>query len=70
LELIAILEKQLNKKIKYTISDWRPADQKVYISDIRKAERMFVWKPVIKPENGVKKLINWVNENKELFIKK
>jgi CDP-paratose 2-epimerase len=70
LELISILEKYLGKKVRYTFSDWRPADQKVYISDIRKAEKMFEWRPIVKPEEGVRKLINWVNGNKELFIKK
>jgi len=65
LELISILEKNLGKKIKYTFSDWRPADQKVYISDIRKAEKVIGWRPLTSPEEGVKKLIDWINENRE-----
>lgn len=68
LELISILESILDKKISYSFSDWRPADQKVYISDIRKAERLLGWKPFVKPEEGVERSIKWVYENKELFV--
>jgi CDP-paratose 2-epimerase len=45
---------------------WRPADQKVYISNIKKAKE-FGWAPKITPKEGVKKLLNWVKENKRLF---
>jgi len=68
LELISMLERKLNKTISYSFSDWRPADQKVYISDIRKAEKLLGWKPLVKPEEGVERLIKWVYENKELFV--
>jgi CDP-paratose 2-epimerase len=63
-----MLERKLNKKISYSFSDWRPADQKVYVSDIRKAEKMLGWKPLVKTEEGVERLIKWVYENKELFV--
>jgi CDP-paratose 2-epimerase len=68
LELILMLERKLNKKISYSFSEWRPADQKVYVSDIRKAERLLGWKPLINPAEGVERLIKWVYENKELFV--
>ena len=37
--------------------DWRPMDQKVYISDITKACKTFDWSPVITPEEGIKEMI-------------
>ena len=65
LELLNLLKKfGLNPR--YSFSGWRPADQKVYISDIRKA-REFGWSPEIKPEEGVKKLLEWIKSNKNLF---
>ena len=67
LELIHIIENNLSKKTKYTFSKWRPADQKVYVSDIRKAEKMIGWKPLIDPVTGINKLIDWVKENKSIF---
>jgi len=67
LELIEILERELNKDIEYEFFDWRPSDQKVYISDITKAKSVLDWEPIIKPVDGVKNLINWVENNKNLF---
>ena len=67
IELINILEDELDIKIEYKISDWRPSDQKVYISDIRKASKILNWTPKVKPREGVKLLIDWVQLNINLF---
>ncbi|MBI1922657.1 GDP-mannose 4,6-dehydratase [Candidatus Poribacteria bacterium] len=48
-------------------SDWRPGDQRVYISDSRKAWRDFGWAPQVGVEEGLRRLSQWVLENKELF---
>lgn len=44
-------------------SDWRPADQKVYYSDISKAEKILGWKPQVSAEEGIGKLYKWAKEN-------
>jgi len=67
LEFLDILEKETSKRSKITYSDWRPSDQKVYISDILKVKKVLSWKPKINPKEGMKKLISWVKENRELF---
>ena len=68
LELIKILEKFTGKKIKLNFKPWRDSDQKVYISDIRKAKKELGWKgPKIKPELGIEKVVKWVAKNLELF---
>ncbi len=69
LELIDFLEKFLNKKIKYKFSDWRPGDQKVYVSDISKIKKELGWEPKINPKKGVEMLSEWVIKNKKLFEK-
>ncbi|MEM3370393.1 MAG: GDP-mannose 4,6-dehydratase [Candidatus Woesearchaeota archaeon] len=63
LELISILEKLLSKKISYKFGPWRAGDQKVYISDIRKAEKHFSWKPSTSPQKGVKIMLAWIKQN-------
>ena len=68
LELLDILEEITGKKSKISFSSWRPSDQKVYISDIRKAQRDLNWKPKINPNNGVKMLADWVNQNRSALI--
>jgi len=67
LELINLLEKLTRKKIRFTFDDWRPFDQKVYISNIKKAKRTFGWEPKITKEEGIKKLFDWVNSEKKSF---
>lgn len=66
-EFKPVLEKLFKQKINMAFANWRPGDQKVFISDIGKAERDFGWKPEISPKKGIKKLYNWVQENKGLF---
>ncbi len=60
LELVEILENQLGRKLELTFSEWRPADQKVYISDIRKAGKALDWAPRVGPEDGVRRILAWL----------
>jgi CDP-paratose 2-epimerase len=62
-----LLEKLLGKPVPVVRSDWRPGDQKVFVADIRKAERELGWKPKVGVEEGVGRLFEWVRENKDLF---
>jgi CDP-paratose 2-epimerase len=47
--------------------DWRPGDQKIYISDIRKAEHDFGWRPSIPVREGLERITKWVMDHKEIF---
>jgi len=67
LELLDLLEELTGKRSKINFSEWRSSDQKVYISNITKAREKLGWTPKINPHEGVKRLVNWVSENKQLF---
>lgn len=67
LELLDMLEKLIGKRSEITFSNWRTSDQKVYISNISKAKEKLGWKPKVSPKEGVKRLVDWVSENKHLF---
>lgn len=67
LELLDILERLTGKRSKINFSNWRPSDQKVYISNILKAKEKLGWFPKVAPKDGVKKLVDWVSENEQLF---
>jgi CDP-paratose 2-epimerase len=67
LDLIAILEKRLSKKIPLRWDAWRPGDQEVYVSDIRKLKSTISWKPEIDVEAGLAQLIDWVSANRDAF---
>jgi CDP-paratose 2-epimerase len=62
-----MLEKLLGKSIPVARGDWRPGDQKVFVADIRKAEKDLGWKPKVNVESGVKQLFDWVRANQTLF---
>jgi CDP-paratose 2-epimerase len=62
-----MLEKLLGRKIPVKHGPVRPGDQKVYISDIRKAKKELGWAPTVGVEQGTRELVEWVRANRELF---
>ncbi len=66
-EFSPILEEMLNKKVPVEWGDWRPGDQKIYVSDIQKAVNELNWKPKVSVWNGLQQLFNWAQENVNLF---
>lgn len=69
LELLDILQEKLDKKIDYRFEDWRPGDQPVYISDIRKAKEEMGWEPSVGVRDGTSRMIGWIKENRTLIEK-
>ena len=69
LELLDYLERTLEKKITPAWEDWRPGDQPVFVCDLNKALTELNWQPSISVEQGVVKLIKWVQENVALFTR-
>ena len=67
LQLLGLLEKFTGKRSKVSFSDWRPSDQKVFVADISSARKALGWEPKISPAEGVKKLVEFVSANKNLF---
>jgi len=63
LELIGFLEDVLDIKIKHDFHEWRPGDQKVFISDNTKLNRELDWHPAVSKEKGIKNLIAWTRDN-------
>lgn len=66
-EFGALLEELAGRPTAVTFADWRPGDQPVYVSDIRKAERDLGWRPQVTMPDGVERLWKWVDTNTELF---
>jgi len=67
LELIGFLEKILRVEIEYDFSEWRPGDQKVFISDNSKLKRDLNWIPMRSKEEGTKRLAGWIRNNIEMI---
>jgi len=66
-KLITYLKESNIIKLEPSKEDWRPGDQKIYISNISKIEKLTNWKPLIDPKTGVDKLIKWCQNNNQLF---
>lgn len=56
LEVIEYLNKKGGKKLTLSHKPWRPADQKIYISDISKVKKMLGWKPKTTVWDGIEQI--------------
>jgi CDP-paratose 2-epimerase len=66
-EFQPLLEELVGHPIEVRQAHWRPGDQRIYVSDIRKAKRDLGWAPRIDVGTGIRRLYQWVVENKVLF---
>jgi CDP-paratose 2-epimerase len=64
-----LLEKLLQHPIPTRWGDWRPGDQKVYVSDPRKIQTELGWMPKVGVEEGIRQLFEWVSTNRPAIEK-
>ncbi len=67
LEFLDELELLIGKRPKVNFSDWRPSDQKVYITDTTKLEKALDWRIKTPVKEGIRRLTEWVKENARCF---
>lgn len=67
LELLGELEAHFGRRPEAGFDDWRPGDQLVYVSDVRKAQRDFGWTPRTSVREGLGKLLGWLGANEHVF---
>jgi CDP-paratose 2-epimerase len=63
-----LLEDVAGAPIDVEFADWRPGDQPIYVSDIRKAQRDLNWWPHVPLDVGLRRLWNWVDSEIELCV--
>jgi CDP-paratose 2-epimerase len=63
-----MLEALCGRTLDVRYGKWRPGDQKIYVSDIRKAERELGWKPQVAPKEGLARLWQWAHENRDQLV--
>jgi CDP-paratose 2-epimerase len=59
LELFSILEGELAVKLRYEQLPWRHSDQKFFVADTAKAERVLGWRPKVGRIEGVRRMLEW-----------
>jgi len=67
LEFLEELGLLTGKKPKVGFADWRPSDQKVYITDTTKLEKTLGWKAKTNVKQGIRQLTEWVKDNADCF---
>lgn len=66
-ELGPMLESLMGHAVGVSYGEWRPGDQRIFVADIRKAERELGWRPRVSKQEGVQRLYDWVAANAALF---
>jgi CDP-paratose 2-epimerase len=69
LELIDLLEKDLGYRLKYSFDEWRPGDQLIFVSNIAKAKADLQWEPQVGPNEGLRRLAAWLQQNERVFTR-
>jgi CDP-paratose 2-epimerase len=60
LELLSSITALERRAPKVTFAPWRLADQRYYVSDTRRFQRLTSWKPKVHPDEGIERLRNWL----------
>ena len=66
-EFQPLLEAATGNAITATFDDWRPGDQKTFVSDISRFAADTGWRPKVSPAAGIRRLTDWVAANRVLF---
>ncbi len=67
LELVERLEHRLGRRLAPSFADWRPGDQRLFVADIGKAERLLDWSPRVHVSEGLELLMDWISEHRFLL---
>lgn len=67
LQLLSFLREKYPSSLDYSHAGWRPGDQRIYVSDIRRAAAELGWSPRVDVASGLSRLQAWIAEHKELF---
>ena len=67
LQLLDYLETLMGKPIPVNYAQARQGDQKIFVCDTTRAQTELNWKPRIDPEEGVRRLLHWIQNHTALF---
>lgn len=65
LETVDLLERTNGSKLRHSFSDWRPGDQRIFVSGIGRAGRELGWTPKVSPSQGITRMRAWMVANSE-----
>lgn len=69
-ELVARIPSCEGKRPDVIHADWRPGDQRYYVSDYGKFARATGWRPTVSAAEGIERLYNWLVRNRPPGVSK
>jgi len=63
LQFIEMLKEKTGRELKVKFNEAEPYDQKIFVSDNSKAKRLLNWAPTVDLNEGVNKMLHWIEEN-------
>ncbi|MEW6074791.1 MAG: NAD-dependent epimerase/dehydratase family protein [Candidatus Omnitrophota bacterium] len=67
IESIGVISEITAKKLDLRFADARFGDLKYFVCNITKAKKHLAWSPKVRPAEGIKRLIEWIRQNQDLF---
>jgi CDP-paratose 2-epimerase len=67
LECIALIDRLSKRQSDMRFGPMRDGDLSYFVCDIRRARETFGWSPQVLPEEGVGRLLGWIDDNGRLF---
>lgn len=67
LEAIHLIEDITGRKSEIRFDKDRHGDLRYFVCDISKARKNLGWEPTITPREGISMLINWIEDNRDIF---
>jgi CDP-paratose 2-epimerase len=67
IECIDVIRRICGKEIDVTFEPDRFGDLRYFVCDTAKAAQFLKWKPSVRPEEGIERLIAWIEQERHLF---
>jgi CDP-paratose 2-epimerase len=63
-DVVERLEEVTGRSVPVLSAGWRPGDQRIYVSDTARIERVLGWRPRTPWSHGLERLVAWLEEAK------
>ncbi len=67
LEVLEMIEEMTGREVRYRFSDWRPGDQRVYVTCLDRIHSALQWTPEVDVRDGLDRLTQWARSQPDLL---
>lgn len=66
-ELVSWLKRERGRNPRISYATPRPGDQRIFVADVTAARRTIGWRPQVGVDAGLRRLADWIRDNRNLF---